>query len=73
MERDTDTQQGGLLRLAAAARKAGLSTSMLRYAMRSGAIPLTPIAVGSIIHVRASELNAWLNPPTTNPNGDLFQ
>jgi hypothetical protein len=72
---DTPIPASGLLRLAAAARLAGLTTDVFRAALARGDIPLLSIRIGNLTFVRATALEAWLNPaPTPSPaSADLFK
>jgi hypothetical protein len=69
-----DTPQAtGLLRLAAAARLAGLTPDILRAALRRGDAPLTPVQLGHLTFVKAAELNQWLSSAPAPAPVDLFK
>jgi len=74
------TARGGMLRLAAAAKLAGLSRHTLLRGCELGSIPVRAERVGGVYLVRADELAAWLAPQSTpgaplrgkTPAADLF-
>lgn len=53
----------GLWRLAAAAKRAGLSPELFTKACERGEIPVNLVRLGErLVFVRAAELEAWLKP-----------
>lgn len=58
-------QQPALLRLAVAASLTGMSSEAFRLAADDGSIPVKVLRIGprGLGYVRASELEAFLNPP----------
>jgi hypothetical protein len=58
---------GGMMRLADAAREAGMTEHLLRRACELQQIPVTLQRAGRLYFVRAEELKAWLRPDRTRP------
>lgn len=71
---DTPPQATGLLRLAAAARLAGLTPDAMRAALARQEIPISRVQLGKLTFVKAAELHTWLTAPTPAPAAaDLFR
>lgn len=63
----------GLWRLAAAAKRAGLSPELFTKACERGEIPVSLVRLGErLVFVRAAELEAWLQPAAPLPEVNLF-
>jgi hypothetical protein len=58
---------GGMMRLADAAREAGMTPYLFQRACELQQIPITLQRAGRLYFVRAEELNAWLRPARTRP------
>lgn len=63
----------GLLRLAAAARMAGLTPEAMRAALARNEIPISPVRLGKLTFLRASDLHLWLTATPSPAAADLFK
>lgn len=72
MHVQTDQTPSGLLRLAAAARIAGLTPRAMARALASRDCPVAVVQIGKLQHVRAAELNTWLTAAPAPATADLF-
>ena len=61
---NTLPQATGLLRLATAARMAGLTPDAMRAALTRQEIPISRVRLGRLTFVKAAELHSWLTAPT---------
>lgn len=67
------TPEIGLLKIAQAARLAGLTPQALRAGLACRDVPVAVVRIGAIAYLRASEFNTWLSSAPAQASANLFK